>query len=172
LNFVSLRYFNAAGADPKGRIGERHEPESHLIPLLLKTASGEKDYMKICGTDYPTPDGTCIRDYVHVDDLADAHVLSLQYLLDGGKNDIFNCGYGRGYSVREVVMATRKITGMDITVHEADRRMGDPPSLVADSSKLKTSLMWRPRYDSLEYIIQTAWEWERKRPQRVGNTKV
>lgn len=162
LNSVSLRYFNAAGADPKCRIGERHEPESHLIPLILKTAKGERESIKVYGSDYPTPDGTCIRDYVHVEDLADAHLLALQYLLDGGTSDFFNCGYGHGYSVRDVVETAKKITGTDFPVQEAPRRAGDPPVLVADSSKLKQKLNWSPQYDDLEYIIRTAWEWEKK----------
>jgi len=162
LKYISLRYFNAAGADSEGKIGERHNPESHLIPLILKSATGERDNFKIYGNDYPTPDGTCIRDYVHVDDLATAHVLALQHLLDGGGNDVFNCGYGHGYSVREVINATQKVIGMKIVAHETGRRLGDPPSLVADSSKLKKNLMWRPQFDSLEYIIKTAWQWEKK----------
>lgn len=163
LSSVSLRYFNAAGADPLGRIGERHDPESHLIPLILKTAKGERENIKIFGSDYPTPDGTCVRDYVHVEDLADAHVLGLQYLLDGGKRDVFNCGYGHGYSVREVVDMSKKITGVEIPATIGPRRAGDPPVLVADSSKLKARLKWVPKFDSLEYIIRTAWEWEKKR---------
>ncbi len=159
---VSLRYFNAAGADPAGRIGERHSPESHLIPLVLKTAKGERQSIKIYGTDYPTSDGTCIRDYIHIEDLADAHLLALDYLLGGGKSDFINCGYGHGYSVKEVIDTVKKVTGMNFTVQETERRVGDPPVLVADSSKLKKQLLWKPRYDSLEYIIKTAWEWEVK----------
>jgi UDP-glucose 4-epimerase len=159
---VSLRYFNAAGADPTGRIGERHNPESHLIPLALKTAKGELQSFKIYGTDYPTPDGTCVRDYIHIEDLADAHLLALNYLLDNGRSDFFNCGYGHGYSVKEVINTVKKVTGMNFAVQDADRRAGDPPVLVADSSKLKTQLLWKPRHDSLEYIIKTAWEWEKK----------
>jgi UDP-glucose 4-epimerase len=159
---VSLRYFNAAGADPTGRLGERHNPESHLIPLVLKTAKGERQSTKIYGTDYPTPDGTCIRDFIHIEDLADAHLLALDYLLAGGKNDFFNCGYGHGYSVKEVIDTVKKVTGMNFIVQEAERRAGDPPVLVADSSKLKKQLHWKPRHDSLEYIIKTAWEWEVK----------
>ncbi len=162
VQYVSLRYFNAAGADPKGRIGERHNPESHLIPLILKAAKGERENIKIYGSDYPTPDGTCVRDYIHVEDLADAHLLALNYLLDGGRSDVYNCGYGHGYSVREVVEVARKSTGMDFTVQTAERRAGDPPALVADSSKLKRILKWTPKYDDLEFIVKTAWEWERK----------
>jgi len=160
---VSLRYFNAAGADPSGQLGERHSPESHLIPLILKTAKGERDYLKIYGSDYPTPDGTCIRDYIHVEDLVNAHLLALEYLLAGGKSDIFNCGYGHGYSVREVIEEAKKVTQVEISIQEADRRAGDPPLLVADSSKLKQKLTWNPKYDDLNYIIRTAWDWEKTR---------
>ncbi|ACO04487.1 MAG TPA: UDP-glucose 4-epimerase GalE [Persephonella sp.] len=160
LKYISLRYFNAAGADPEGRIGESHDPETHLIPLILKTAKGERESIKIFGTDYPTPDGTCIRDYIHVDDLADAHLLALEYLLNGGESEVFNCGYGHGYSVREVINTAKKVTDIDFKVEEADRRPGDPPVLVADSTKLKQKLNWIPQFDDLEYIIQTAWNWE------------
>jgi UDP-glucose 4-epimerase len=162
FRYVSLRYFNAAGADHRARIGERHNPETHLIPLILKTAKGERQNFGINGTDYATPDGTCIRDYVHVMDLADAHILALDYLKDGGASDVFNCGYGHGYSVREVIQAARAVTGKDFTVVESPRREGDPPVLVADSSKIKKRLNWKPRYDDLTSIIKTAWEWEKK----------
>ncbi len=160
FKYVSLRYFNAAGADPSGLIGERHQPESHLIPLILKTAKGERESIKIFGTDYPTPDGTCIRDYIHVNDLADVHILALEHLLDGGNSDVFNCGYGHGYSVREVIETAKKITGIDFKVEEIERRPGDPASLVADSKKLKEKLKWFPKFDDLGYIIETAWKWE------------
>ncbi|ADY74008.1 UDP-glucose 4-epimerase [Desulfurobacterium thermolithotrophum DSM 11699] len=163
LKYVSLRYFNAAGADPEGRIGESHDPETHLIPLILKTAKGEKESIKIFGTDYPTPDGTCIRDYIHVDDLAEAHILALEYLLNGGSSEVFNCGYGHGFSVREVIDTARKVTGIDFKVEETERRPGDPAILVADSSKLRKVLDWKPKFDDLEYIIRTAWNWERRR---------
>jgi len=164
LRSVSLRYFNAAGADPTGKIGERHDPETHLIPLVLQAAKGQRKNIGIFGTDYDTPDGTCIRDYIHVDDLADAHVLALNHLANGGTSEIFNCGYGHGFSVREVVSMARKVTGIDLPVVEAGRRPGDPPILVADSAKIRKQLQWAPRFDDLEYIIRTAWEWERKRP--------
>jgi UDP-glucose 4-epimerase len=163
LKYVSLRYFNAAGADPEGRIGESHNPETHLIPLILKTAKGERESIKIFGTDYPTPDGTCIRDYIHVDDLAEAHILALEYLPGGGNNEVFNCGYGCGFSVREVIDMAKKVTGMDFKVEETERRPGDPAILVADSSKIKNVLGWKPEFDDLEYIIRTAWNWERKK---------
>ncbi|WP_163328995.1 UDP-glucose 4-epimerase GalE [Desulfurobacterium thermolithotrophum] len=163
LRYVSLRYFNAAGADPEGRIGESHDPETHLIPLILKTAKGERESIKIFGTDYPTSDGTCIRDYIHVDDLAEAHILALEYLLNGGSSEVFNCGYGRGFSVREVIDTAKKVTGIDFKVEETERRPGDPAILVADSSKLRKVLDWKPKFDDLEYIIRTAWNWERKK---------
>ena len=159
--FVSLRYFNAAGADPGGRIGERHHPESHLIPLTLKAAKGEKKILTVFGSDYPTPDGTCIRDFIHVADLADAHLLALDHLMRKGGSRTFNCGYGHGYSVRQVIDIARKVTGIDIPVVTAGRRPGDPPSLVADSTLLRQELGWTPRHDDLEFIIRTAWDWEK-----------
>jgi UDP-glucose 4-epimerase len=162
FRYVSLRYFNVAGADGSDRLGQRRKDATHLITVAVKTALGKRPYLEIYGTDYPTEDGTCIRDYIHVDDLADAHILVLDYLLQGGKSDIFNCGYGHGYSVREVVEATKKVTGVDFKVIETGRRDGDPPELVAESTKLKNSLGWQPRYDDLHYIIKTAYEWERK----------
>jgi len=162
LRYVSLRYFNAAGADPGGRIGERHIPESHLIPLTLKAAKGERQCITVFGTDYSTPDSTCIRDYIHVTDLADAHLLALDHLLQKGGSKAFNCGYGHGYSVREVIDAARRITAVDIPVETAARRPGDPPSLVADSTELRRTLGWTPRHDDLDYIVRTAWEWEKK----------
>lgn len=162
LRYVSLRYFNAAGADAGGRIGERHIPESHLIPLTLKAAKGKRKSVTVFGTDYPTPDGTCIRDYVHVTDLADAHLLALDHLQRQGGSAAFNCGYGHGYSVREVIDAARRVTAIDILVETASRRPGDPPALVADSRALRQKLGWAPRHDDLEYIVRTAWEWEKK----------
>jgi UDP-glucose 4-epimerase len=162
FRYVSLRYFNVAGADSSGRLGQRRKDATHLITVAVKTALGKRPYLEIYGTDYPTKDGTCIRDYIHVDDLADAHILVLEYLLQGGKSDIFNCGYGHGYSVREVVEATKKVTGVDFKVIETVRRDGDPPQLVAESTKLKSTLGWQPRYDDLNYIIKTAYEWEKK----------
>jgi len=163
LRYISLRYFNAAGAEPEGRIGESHNPETHLIPLVLKTAKGEREYIKIFGTDYETPDGTCIRDYIHVDDLSEAHILALEYLLSGGESKIFNCGYGHGYSVREIIDTAKRVTGVDFPVVEAERRPGDPAVLVADSTKLKRILGWIPEFDDIEYIIRTAWNWELNR---------
>jgi UDP-glucose 4-epimerase len=164
FRYVSLRYFNAAGADPEGRLGERHDPESHLIPLALKAALGRRKRLSVYGNDYPTPDGTCIRDFVHVMDLAEAHLLSLKYLMDSGPSDVFNCGYGHGYSVREVIETAGKVTGSPIPVETVARRAGDAAVLVADSTKLKGKLDWKPQYDDLTFIIRNAWEWERKQP--------
>lgn len=163
FSYFSLRYFNVAGADPGGRIGQAYGESTHLITRALKTAKGEFERLSIFGTDYPTPDGTCIRDYIHVDDLADAHVSALEYLVARGKSEVFNCGYGHGYSVREVVEMVRKVTGRSFKVIETSRRAGDPPVLIADNEKIKRTLGWRPRFDNLEYIVKTAWEWERKR---------
>lgn len=162
FRYVSLRYFNVAGADSECRIGQAYKDPTHLITRALKTAIGQFEKMQIFGTDYQTHDGTCIRDYIHVDDLADAHILALNYLIDGGQSNIFNCGYGHGYSVREVVGITKKITETDFSVEEAPRREGDPPSLVAESSKIRSFLNWEPRYDDLEFIIESAWRWENK----------
>jgi UDP-glucose 4-epimerase len=164
FRYVSLRYFNVAGADGEGRIGQAYRQATHLITRALKTAKGEFQKLQIFGTDYPTADGTCVRDYLHVDDLANAHILALEYLLEGGRSEIFNCGYGHGYSVREVVDATKKVTGIDFSVEETGRRAGDPPALVARSSKIREQLGWSPQYDDLGYIIKTAWEWEKRRP--------
>jgi len=163
FRFVALRYFNAAGADPSGEIGESHDPESHLIPLIFKAATGERENISIFGSDYPTPDGTCIRDYVHVNDLADAHLLALSYLQNGGESAAFNCGYGHGYSVKEVVDTVKRATGREFEVVDAPRRAGDPPILVADSRRLKEALNWTPRFDSLDIIVRTAWNWELNR---------
>ena len=162
FRFVSLRYFNAAGADPSGRIGERHHPETHLVPLVLKVATGERQAIHIYGTDYPTQDGTCLRDYVHVCDLAQAHLLTLEYLLKGGDSSVYNLGNNRGYSVKEVVEMARRITKHPIPAIETERRPGDPAFLVADSSKVRRELGWKPRYESLEAIIETAWNWQRR----------
>lgn len=161
FRYVSLRYFNVAGADRDGRIGQAYKEATHLITRALKAATGEFERLQIFGTDYPTPDGTCIRDYIHVDDLAKAHILALEYLLGGGGSDVMNCGYGHGYSVRDVVDMAKKVTGVDFRAEETGRREGDPPALVADSSKLKAKLCWEPDYDDLEYIVRTAWEWEK-----------
>ncbi len=162
IKYVSLRYFNAAGADPGAEIGEDHDPETHLIPLVLDAASGKRAQIEIFGTDYETPDGTCIRDYIHVTDLADAHLLALEYLISGGNSDVLNLGNGNGFSVREVIAAALKITGCDIPYLESDRRPGDPPVLIGSSNRIKKKLGWRPLYDSLGAIIETAWRWHQK----------
>jgi len=162
FRYVSLRYFNVAGADPKGKIGFAYPKSTHLIIKALKVAKGEIEKLEIYGTDYPTPDGTCIRDYIHVMDIAEAHLIALEYLLDGGESDVFNCGYGHGFSVKEVVETVKKVTGREFKVIEAERRPGDPPFLVADNSKIKKKLQWKPKYDDLGFIIKTAWDWEKK----------
>ena len=162
FRYIALRYFNVAGADPEGHIGQVCKNPTHLITRALKTAKDEFDKLSIYGADYPTADGTCIRDYIHVDDIARAHARAFDYLVEMGKSDVMNCGYGHGYSVREVVHVVKKVTGTDFPVEESDRRAGDPPALVADSTRLHTLTGWFPRYDDLEFIIQTAWNWERK----------
>ncbi len=162
FRYAALRYFNVAGADRENRIGQAYKQSTHLITRALKTAKGDFAELQIFGTDYPTPDGTCIRDYIHVDDLADAHIAALRYLLEGNQSVVLNCGYGHGYSVREVIEMVKKVTALDFKVEEAGRRAGDPPSLVAGNSKIKGLLSWTPAYDNLEYIIKTAWEWERR----------
>ena len=162
LRFVALRYFNVAGADPHARIGQRYKEATHLITVSLRTALGLREQLNIFGTDYDTPDGTCIRDYIHVDDLVEAHLLALDYLSAGNRCRVFNCGYGHGYSVREVVDKVKQVTDVDFRVNESARRPGDPPALIADSSRIRNELGWNPAYDDLEYIIKTAWEWEKK----------
>ena len=164
LRYVSLRYFNACGADESGEIGEAHTPESHLIPLILQVPNGKRETISIYGTDYDTPDGTCIRDYIHVTDLAQAHILAVKYLANGGKSDIFNLGNGVGYSVREVIETARKVTGHPIPATETPRRAGDPARLVASSEKAKKILGWKPFHDSLEEIISSAWNWHKNHP--------
>lgn len=163
LKSVSFRYFNASGADPEGRLGEDHNPETHLIPLVLMAAMGRRDSIAIFGTDYPTPDGTCIRDYIHVADLATAHVLGLEYLLNGGSSDYFNLGNGNGFSVKEIIEAARRVTGKEIVAVEHDRRPGDPPALVGSSQKAIATLGWQPQYRDLDTIIAHAWKWHLKR---------
>ena len=164
LRYVSLRYFNACGADESGTIGEAHNPESHLIPLILQVPNGKRETISIYGTDYDPPDGTCIRDYIHVTDLAQAHILAVQYLNNGGNSDIFNLGNGVGYSVREVIETARKVTGHPIPATETPRRAGDPARLVASSEKAKKVLGWKPVHDSLEEIIASAWNWHKNHP--------
>jgi UDP-glucose 4-epimerase len=162
LKAICLRYFNAAGADPEGRLGERHDPESHLIPLVLQAASGRRESITVFGNDYNTPDGTCIRDYIHVGDLCDAHLLALERLLQGGDSDRFNLGNGQGYSVQEVIDAAARVTGLKIPSKRGERRPGDPARLVADSARARSRLDWRPRLVDLDTIIAHAWAWERQ----------
>jgi len=161
LNFISLRYFNAAGADPEGEIGEAHDPETHLIPIVLETALGIRDKIYIFGDDYPTRDGSCIRDYIHVNDLADAHVLAIEALNLGKESSVFNLGNGEGYSVKEVIATVKKVTERDFEVEVADRRAGDPAVLIASSDKIQEELNWKPQYPELEKIISTAWNWHK-----------
>jgi UDP-glucose 4-epimerase len=167
LDYISLRYFNAAGADPEGEVGEDHSPETHLIPLVLKAALNG-DLVPVYGTDYDTPDGTCIRDYIHVTDLAQAHILALNKLKEGGISGIYNLGNGNGYSVKEVIETARRITGKKISSIESPRRPGDPARLVASSEKVRKELGWFPKYPDLETIIETAWRWHRNHPNGYG----
>ncbi|MCG8370891.1 MAG: UDP-glucose 4-epimerase GalE [Proteobacteria bacterium] len=160
LRSACLRYFNAAGADPAGGIGECHDPETHLVPLVLRAASGRRESISVFGSDYDTPDGTCVRDYIHVNDLCDAHLLALRSLWDGGGSAAYNLGNGSGFSVREVIDTAAGVTGRDIAVVEAERRAGDPGTLVADSTLAQAELGWRPQYADLATIVEHAWRWE------------
>lgn len=162
LGWAALRYFNASGADPEARIGEDHDPETHLIPLVLEAALGERSHIGIFGTDYPTADGTAVRDYIHVDDLADAHVLALHHLEAGGPSQAFNLGTGTGHSVRAVIEAAERVTGKPIPVRIAPRRDGDPAVLVAEPVRAREVLGWNPRYTELDRIVETAWAWHRQ----------
>ncbi len=158
LKWIALRYFNAAGADPELPCGEWHDPETHLIPNILKAASGKRDHLDLFGTDHPTPDGTAIRDYIHVSDLADAHIAALK-AMETSSGQSYNLGIGRGFSVREVIQAARDVTKEPIDVQEKPRRPGDPPVLVADSTRAQAELNWRPHYDTIDEIVRSAWEW-------------
>ena len=164
VRFVSLRYFNAAGALADGSIGEDHHPESHLIPLILQVPLGKRDHITIFGEDYPTPDGTCLRDYVHVLDLADAHILALNYLRNGGESNIFNLGNGQGFSVKEMIRAAEKVTGQKIKTEIGARRAGDPAQLIASSDKARKILNWTPKFANVEQVIATAWTWHKLHP--------
>ncbi|WP_152184253.1 UDP-glucose 4-epimerase GalE [Sulfurimonas indica] len=162
FKYVILRYFNVAGAESTLHIGECHEPETHLIPLVVQTALAKREKIMIFGDKYDTPDGTCIRDYIHVEDLASAHLAAMEYL-EENKSDIFNCGYGHGFSVKEVVDTVKKVSGIDFTVEVTSRREGDPAVLIADNQKILNYTTWKPQYDDLELICKTALEWEKKR---------
>ena len=164
LKYVSLRYFNACGAHKSAKIGEAHNPESHLIPLVLQVPNGKRESVSIYGTDYDTPDGTCIRDYIHVTDLAEAHILAVEYLMKGGESNVFNLGNGVGYSVREVIETARRVTGHPIPAVEIPRRAGDPARLVASGEKAKEILGWKPEITELEDIIRSAWAWHSSHP--------
>ena len=164
LRYVALRYFNACGAHPSGKIGEAHEPETHLIPLILQVPNGKREKVSIYGDDYPTLDGTCVRDYIHVTDLAQAHILALDYLLKGGENNVFNLGNGVGFSVKEVISVARAVTGHPIPAEIALRRAGDPAQLVASSEKAMAVLGWKPQYDDLNIIVSSAWAWHESHP--------
>ena len=164
IRYVSLRYFNAAGALPDGSIGEDHHPETHLIPLILQVPLGKREHITVYGDDYATPDGTCLRDYIHVVDLADAHVLALEYLRKGNESNIFNLGNGKGFSVKEMIEAAKKVTGKEIAVEMGNRRAGDPAQLIASSEKARRVLGWQPQFTDVEAVISTAWTWHQKHP--------
>lgn len=169
IKYVSLRYFNACGAHKSGNIGEAHNPETHLIPLILQVPNNKRPEIKIFGDDYDTPDGTCIRDYIHVTDLANAHILAIEYLKKGGQNNIFNLGNGTGFSVKQVIDISRKVTNHSIPAVICPRRAGDPAKLIASSEKAKTVLKWQPIYTDLETIIESAWRWHKNHPDGYEN---
>lgn len=171
IKYVALRYFNAAGAHESGRIGEDHNPETHLIPLILQTALGQRPSIQIFGDDYKTPDGTCVRDYIHVSDLADAHLRAVDYLTGGGDSNVFNLGNGQGFSVKEVISKVKEVTGRDFPVVTSPRRDGDPAVLIASSDKARTVLGWQPTRDKLDDIIRSAWEWHLHHPDGYGDNK-
>ena len=162
--YVALRYFNAAGADPSGMIGEDHHPETHLIPLVLDAARGKREHITVFGTDYDTADGTCVRDYIHVNDLATAHVLAMDYLRKGGESQVFNLGSGNGFSVKEIIETAKEVTGIDIPVQYGDRRAGDPGTLIASSEKIKNLLGWDPKFSNVADVIKDAWHWHTSHP--------
>ena len=164
MKYVALRYFNAAGAHASGEIGEAHSPESHLSPLILQVSNGKREQINIFGDDYPTHDGTCIRDYIHITDLADAHIKALEYLKNGGKSTYYNLGNGNGFSVKEVIDTVEKVVGSPVKKQVVDRRPGDPASLVASSEKIQKELGWKPKYDTLDSIVASAWKWHSTHP--------
>lgn len=169
MHYVALRYFNAAGADESGVIGEDHTPETHLIPLVLATALGQRKEITVFGTDYDTADGTCIRDYIHVNDLAQAHVLAMKYLKEGGNSIAFNLGSGHGFSVKEIIETAKRVTGIDFPVSYGSRRAGDPSVLIASSDLIKRLLGWNPQYSSVDKIIGDAWQWHQQHPYGYGD---
>lgn len=169
LRSVCLRYFNAAGADPESRIGEAHDPESHLVPIAIQAALGQRPALKVFGEDYDTPDGTCVRDYVHVMDLAQAHLLAIRHLREGGSSRQYNLGNGSGYSVRQVIETVERVAGREVRHEIAPRRAGDPARLVASSEKVRAELGWSPNYPDLETIVQHAWAWHEGHPQGYGS---
>lgn len=164
FRYVALRYFNVSGADPEGRIGQSSPKATHLLKVACETATGKRDHIDVFGTDYPTPDGTCVRDYIHVSDLAEAHVKALEYLEKGGESQVLNCGYGHGFSVKEVLDKVKEVTGVNIKINYADRRPGDAASLTAKVDRIHSIIGWKPKYDDLGLIIKSAYEWEKKRP--------
>ncbi|MFN4142672.1 UDP-glucose 4-epimerase GalE [Aestuariivirga sp.] len=166
MQYIALRYFNVAGADPQGRIGQSTPRATHLIKVACQTALGQRDHLDVYGTDYPTPDGTCLRDYIHVSDLIQAHIDALSHLRRGGESGIFNCGYGKGYSVLEVIKAVERVNGAALPVQYAPRREGDPAAIVAGASRVREVLGWQPRHENLDFIVETALAWERKLAQR------
>jgi len=167
LGYTALRYFNAAGASPDGTLGEDHDPETHLIPIVLQAALGQRPHVEVFGDDYPTPDGTCVRDYVHVDDLADAHLRALERI-EPGRGRAFNLGTGVGYSVREVIDTCQRVSGRRVEVKTGPRRLGDPPELIASPERAMRELGWKPRYDDLGSLVETAWNWHRAHPKGYG----
>ncbi|MBN1383365.1 MAG: UDP-glucose 4-epimerase GalE [Elusimicrobia bacterium] len=169
LRYVSLRYFNAAGAHSSGKIGEDHNPESHLIPIVLQAALGQRPHVEVYGTDYETKDGTCVRDYIHITDLAMAHILGLKRLDENGKSVIYNLGNGEGFSVKEIIKVVEDVTGKKINVKHGPRRAGDPAVLIASSEKIKRELKWKPRFHEIHTIIETAWKWHKNNPSGFGD---
>ncbi|WEN15817.1 UDP-glucose 4-epimerase GalE [Rhodanobacter sp. AS-Z3] len=167
-SYIVLRYFNVAGADLLGRIGQSTANATHLIKVACQAALGQRDCLQVFGTDYPTADGTCVRDYIHVEDLARAHLDALDYLANGGASDVLNCGYGSGYSVREVIEAVRRISGVDFSVEESPRRPGDPPAVIADNARIQRVLHWQPRFNDLDRIVTDAWGWESRHVQNAS----
>ena len=171
LKSVALRYFNAAGAHESGTIGEAHGPETHLIPLILQVPNGQREFIGVFGNDYPTKDGTCVRDYIHVSDLAQAHIKAIDYLIAGGESDVFNLGSGQGFTVNEMIEVARKVTGHPIPIKVSPRRAGDPAQLIASSEKARRVLGWKPELDDVEAIISSAWTWHQGHPHGYEETK-